>query len=71
MGMAAMFDMCLGPFEQAFVPLSQGGSTWNVASIGLVAIEEKKFKNIGSERFGTKVSQWPWPLVLIKLHVLI
>ena len=46
MGMAAILVMWPGPFEQAFVPPSQGGSAWNLASIGLVVIEEKKFKNI-------------------------
>ena len=46
MGMVAIFVMWPGPFEQASVPPSQGGSTWNLASIGLVVIEEKKFKNI-------------------------
>ena len=34
-------------------------------------IEEKKFKNIESEWFGQKVYEWPWPLILIKLHLLI
>ena len=67
--MAACFVMWPGPFEQAFVPPFQGVANWNFASIGL--IEEKKFKNIESERFLTKVNQWPWPLVLIKFHVLI
>ena len=54
MGMAAIFVMWPGPFEQTFVPPSQGGSIWNLASIGQVVIEEKKFKNIESERFGPR-----------------
>ena len=54
MGMAAILVKWPEPFEQAFVPPSQGGSTWNFASIGQVVIEEKKFKNIESERFGPR-----------------
>ena len=40
MGMMATLVMWLGSFEQAFIPLSQVGSIWNLASIGLVVIEE-------------------------------
>ena len=54
MGMAAILVMWPGPFEQAFISPSQGGSTLNLASIGLVIIEEKKFKIIESERFGPR-----------------
>ena len=54
MNMAATLVMWPGPFEQAFVILPQGGSTWNLASVGLMVIEEKKFKNIESERFGPR-----------------
>ena len=54
MGMAAILIMWPGLFKQAFVPPSQGGSTWNLASNGLVAIEEKKFKNTESEKFGPR-----------------
>ena len=56
MGRAAIFVMWPGPFEQAFVPPPQGGATWDLASIGLVVIEEKKFKNTESERFGPRSS---------------
>ena len=49
MDMAAILVMW--PFEQAFVPPSQGGYLWNLASNGLVVIEEK-FKKIESE--------WTW-----------
>ena len=45
MGMVAILVMWHGPFEQPFVPPSQGGSTWNLASTGLVASEEKIFEN--------------------------
>ena len=54
MGMATIFVMWPGPFEQTFVPLSQGGSIWNLASISLVVIEKKKFKNIEYERLGQR-----------------
>ena len=46
MGMAAILVMWPGPFEQTFVPLSQEGSTWNLASIGPVVAEEKMFENV-------------------------
>ena len=53
MGKAAIFVMWPGPFEHAFVLPSHRGSIWNLASIGLVVIEEKKFKNIECEKFST------------------
>ena len=46
MGMAAMLIMWPGPFEQTFVSPSQGGSIWNLASIGPVISEEKMFENV-------------------------
>ena len=46
MGMAAILVMWQGPFEQTFVDPSQGGSTWNLASIGPVVSEEKMFENV-------------------------
>ena len=45
MGMAAILVMWPGPFEQTFVPPSQGGSTWNLALIGLV-VSEEMFENV-------------------------
>ena len=45
MGMAAILVMWPAPSEQTFVPPSQGGSTWNLASIGLVVLE-KMFENV-------------------------
>ena len=45
MGMAAILVMWPGPFEETFVPPSQGGSIWNLASIGPVVSEEKMFEN--------------------------
>ena len=45
MGIAAILVMWPGPFEQTFVPPSQGGSTWNLASIGPV-VSEKMFENV-------------------------
>ena len=46
MGMAAILVMWPGPFEQDFVPPSQGGSIWNLASIGPVVSEEIMFENV-------------------------
>ena len=46
MGMAAILVMWPGPFEQTFIPLSQGGSIWNLASIGPMVSEEKTFENV-------------------------
>ena len=54
MGMAAILVMWPGPFEHTYVRLSHGGSTWNLASIGLTVIEEKKFENIKSEWLGPR-----------------
>ena len=56
MGIAATLVMWPGPFEDAFVPHSKEAllATWNLASISLVITEEKKFKNIESERFGPR-----------------
>ena len=51
MDIVAILVMWLAPFEQTFVSPSHGGSTWSLASIGLVVIGEKKFKNIESERW--------------------
>ena len=46
MGMAAILVMWSGPFEQTFVPPSQWGSLWDLASIGLMVSEEKMFANV-------------------------
>ena len=46
MGMAAILVMWPGRFEQTFVLPSQGGSIWNLVSIGLVVSEEKMFENV-------------------------
>ena len=43
MSMAASLVMWPGPFEQIFVPLSYGGSIWNLGLIGPVDSEEKMF----------------------------
>ena len=45
-GMAAILVMWPGPFEQTFVPPSQGGSISNLASISPVVSEEKMFENV-------------------------
>ena len=54
MGMVAILVMWPKLFEQTYVPLSLGHSTWNLVSISQVVIEENKFKNIESERFGPR-----------------
>ena len=46
MGIATILVMWPGPFEQTFVPISQEGSTWNLASIGLVISDENMFENV-------------------------
>ena len=45
-------------------------SIWNLASNSLVFFEEK-FENVESKRPWTKVSEWPWPWVVINRNVLI
>ena len=42
----AILVMWPEPFEQTFVPPSQGGSVWNFASIGPVVKEENMFENV-------------------------
>ena len=54
MGMVATLVMWPKQFEQAFVSSSQGDSTYNLASIGQVVIEKKKFKNTESDWIGPK-----------------
>ena len=55
MGIAAILVIWPGPVEEdAFILPFQGGSTWNLPSISLVVVEENKFKNIESERFGPR-----------------
>ena len=46
MGMVASLVMWPGPFEQTFVPPSQGGSIWTLALIGSVVSEKKMFENV-------------------------
>ena len=46
MGMVAILVMWPGPFEQTFVPPSQGGSIWILASIGPAVSKEKMFENV-------------------------
>ena len=46
MGMAAILVMWPGPLEQTFIPPSQGGPIWNLASIGPVVSKEKMFENV-------------------------
>ena len=50
MGMAAILVMWPKPFEQTFVPPSEGVSIWNMSSIGPVVSEEKMFENVDGRR---------------------
>ena len=45
MGMAAILVMWPWLFEETFIPQMHGGSTWNLASTGLVAFAETMFEN--------------------------
>ena len=54
MGMATTLDMWPGPFEQIFILPSNGGSTWNLASIGLVVSKEKKFEHVNLSDLGPR-----------------
>ena len=54
MGMAAILVMWPGPFEQTFVHPSQGGSIWNLASIGPVVSDEKMFENVDTYTWTTE-----------------
>ena len=60
MSMAAILVMWSGPFEQMFVPLSQGGYTWNLAQIGPVVLEEKIFENVdNTHTYGQQRPTYP------------
>ena len=50
MGMAAILVMWPGPFEQTFVPPSQEGAMWNLASIGPV-VSEEMFENVDTSTY--------------------
>ena len=52
MGIAAILVMWPKPFEVTSTLPSHQSTTWNLASIGLAVIEEKKFENIESEWLG-------------------
>ena len=52
MGMVAIFVMWHRPVEQIFIPLSHGGSMWNLVSIGLEVSKEKKFENVNLSDLG-------------------
>ena len=47
MGVVAILVMWPRPHKQTFVPPTHGGSTWNLALIGQVGLEEKVFENGG------------------------
>ena len=60
MGMVAILVMWPGPFEQTFVPPSQGGSTWNLASIGQVVSKEKMFENVDARTYTGTTEAYPY-----------
>ena len=49
MAMAAILVMRPKQFELTSIPQSHGSVMWNLTSIGVVVIEEKKFENIESD----------------------
>ena len=55
MGMVAILVMGPELFEQTFVSRSQGGSIWNLASIGPVVLEEKMFENVDIQHTHTQI----------------
>ena len=61
----AILVMWPGPFEQAFIPPSQGGSKWNLASISLVVTEEKKFKILNL----SDLDQGQWMILTFGIHL--
>ena len=71
MDLVAILVMWHKPFELTFITPSHGGSTWKLASIGLAVSKEMKFENVESVRPWMKINEWLWPLILIKVHVLI
>ena len=71
MAMAASFVMWHRSYVLNFIPLSHGGAIWNLASIGLLVSKKTKFENVEPEWPWTKVNEWHWPLIFIKLYVLI
>ena len=64
MGIAAILVMWPRAFEDAFVSPFQGGSTWNLTSIGLVVTEEKKLKNMNPR----DLDQGQWMTLTFDIH---
>ena len=56
MGVAAILVMWPGPFEQSFVPVSQGVSIWNLNLIGSVVSEEKMFEIVDRRTTDARVT---------------
>ena len=59
MGMAAILVMWPWLFEQTFVPQSQGGSIWNLASIGPV-VSEEMFENVDNYTRNTYIHTYTY-----------
>ena len=60
MGMTAILDIWLGPFEYIFVPLTHKGSTWNLASMRQAVLEQKMF----GQRTNNGINFW-YPYVFM------
>ena len=54
MDMAAILVMWHKAFVLTFIPTSNGGSTWNMASIDLAISKEKKFEILNLSDLGQK-----------------
>ena len=46
MDLVAILIMWHNPVALSFIPPSYGGSTWNLASIGIGVFKEKNFENV-------------------------
>ena len=65
MDIVAILVMWHKPVVLTFIHQYRGGSTWNLASIGIGVSKEKKFQNAESEWPWMKVNEWPWPLIFL------
>ena len=66
MGVAAILVMWPGPFEQTFVPASQGVSIWNLNFVGPVVSEEKMFEIVDGRMDDGRRSDWYAIGIIIK-----
>ena len=54
MGLEALLVMWHGTFEQIFIPISHGGSIWNLASIGLCVLSKCGLKMLNLSDLGQR-----------------